>query len=331
MEICLRIFGPPYFRFNNLSEEYYTNPRGYHDAIRKDGKYTVYGLTYHDSPDGYRMCSSHDHSPIEAPETHVLGLGDSFTYGRGVRYDDIYLTRLEESLNQESDSVTIKNCGVVGAGIEDIVSIYARESSSLPRGSLVIYGMVLNDLGLVLTEPIKGLNFIDINNGGNTFNPLRKRSALINFVAHSIETRRLHTSTVKAYLESFEGQNAEIGFKRLEDLNQSVLEDGGTLLVVVFPLLYDFERHLFDSIHKRIGLFCAGHQILYVDLLPAFSRHKAEDLWANPTDHHPNEVAHRIAADELAVFIENNLPHFSQKEGAVGFKMIARPSANSGE
>jgi hypothetical protein len=45
--------------------------------------------------------------------------------------------------------------------------------------------------------------------------------------------------------------------------------------------------------------------------LHAFSGHEAEDLWANPTDHHPNEIAHRIAADEIAAFIEQRLPGFS--------------------
>ena len=108
MEICLRIFGPPYYRFNNLSEEYYTNPRGYHDVIRKEGKHTVFGLRYHDSTDGYRNSPSHDQSATELPEKYVLGLGDSFTYGRGVRYEDIYLIRLENLLNQGQDRVAVK-------------------------------------------------------------------------------------------------------------------------------------------------------------------------------------------------------------------------------
>jgi hypothetical protein len=171
----------------------------------------------------------------------------------------------------------------------------------------VIYGLVLNDFGLDLTTPIKGLNFIDINNGGYTFSPLRKSSALINFISHSVEKRRLHTNTVKAYVESFEGESSENGFDLLNELDQSILEDEGTLLVVVFPLLYDFEKYRFSSIHEEIQSFCERHRILYLDLLPAFSRYRAEDLWANPTDHHPNEIAHRIAADEIAAFIEDHL------------------------
>ena len=63
-EICLRILGPPYYRFNNLSEEYYTNPRGYHDVIRREGKHTVYGLTYHEDDNGYRLPPSENKGPF---------------------------------------------------------------------------------------------------------------------------------------------------------------------------------------------------------------------------------------------------------------------------
>jgi hypothetical protein len=312
MEIFLRIFGPPYYRFNNLSQEYYTNPRGYHDVIRREGKHTVYGLTYDEDTNGYRIAPNRDQTDVELPQKHILGLGDSFIYGRGVRYEDICLTRLEEMLNLRSSRVAIKNCGVVGAGIVDILDIYERESAALPRGSLVIYGMVLNDFGLALTKPIKGLNFIDINNGGYEFNPLRKFSALINFLFHQIEKRRLHSTTLDAYLESFDGENSENGFDLIDELNQSVRDDGGTLLIVVFPLLYDFEKYRFGSIHEKIETFCKDHGILHLDLFPSFSRYKAEYLWANPTDHHPNEIAHRIAADEIYDFIEETLPGFSE-------------------
>jgi hypothetical protein len=311
IEIGLRLFGPPYYRFNNRSEEYYTNPRGYHDVIRREGRHTIYGLTYRDDPNGYRIPSGSDRVEIEIPDREILGLGDSFTYGRGVRYEDIYLTRLQNLLNRGKFRVAVKNCGVVGAGLEEVVGVYARESAFLPSRSLVIYGLVLNDFGLDTAGSIRGLNFIDLNNGGYTFSPVREHSAFVNFVFHAVEARRLHTATVRAYLESFEGENAEHGFALLQSLHRSVREDGGTLLVVVFPLLYDFDDYRFGSIHRKIEGFCQGHHILHLDLLPAFSGHDAKDLWANPTDHHPNEIAHRIAAEEIAAFIEHNVPGFS--------------------
>jgi lysophospholipase L1-like esterase len=307
LEIVLRIFGPPYFRFNNLSQEYYSNPRGYHDVLRQEDKHTVYGLNYHDDDDGYRTSGNEDVIPPASHDVQVLGLGDSFTYGRGVRYEDVYLTRLQHLLNRGSDHVVVRNCGVVGAGVEDVLGFYERESIGLAQGSLVIYGLVLNDFGVDSAGAIKGLNFIDINNGGYTYNPLRDRSALVNFALHAIDTRRLHTATLRAYEESFEGESAERGFELLKTLQRTVEEDGGTLLVVVFPLLYDFNDYPFKVVHGMIDEFCVQEGIAHLDLFPAFSRHEAEDLWANPTDHHPNELAHRIAADEIAAWIRGDL------------------------
>jgi hypothetical protein len=40
-----------------------------------------------------------------------------------------------------------------------------------------------------------------------------------------------------------------------------------------------------------------------LDLLPAFHGRSATELWVHPTDQHPNEVAHRIAAKKLAEFL----------------------------
>lgn len=70
-------------------------------------------------------------------------------------------------------------------------------------------------------------------------------------------------------------------------------------------LLYDFERYPFYEIHKKISLFCAQEGIPLLDLFMAYSGYKAENLWVNPRDYHPNEIAHRVAGEELYNFLTN--------------------------
>jgi hypothetical protein len=41
-----------------------------------------------------------------------------------------------------------------------------------------------------------------------------------------------------------------------------------------------------------------------LNLFPAFQGRKASDLWVGVTDGHPNEEAHRIFADEILQFME---------------------------
>jgi len=165
---------------------------------------------------------------------------------------------------------------------------------------------VLNDFGLIQRGRIVGSDFIDINNGGNRYAPLRKLSAVYNYAAFVLEQHRLHTVTVQAYRDAFTGKNADEKFKVLLSLHEQVDKDGGKLLIALFPLLYDLKHYPFSEVHATMSQFCKEHNIAFVDLLPAFSAYTAEDLWAHPTDHHPNEVAHGIAADTLFRYMSEN-------------------------
>jgi len=91
-EASLRLWGPKYHQFNNSSAEYYSNPREYFVPLRSEGTSVIYGLNYVHTSEGYRASSVID---VMQKKNNVLGLGDSFTFGRGVRYEDIYLTKLE--------------------------------------------------------------------------------------------------------------------------------------------------------------------------------------------------------------------------------------------
>ncbi|MBN2544049.1 hypothetical protein JXI42_14410 [bacterium] len=312
IEISFRIFGPEYYKFNNVSHEYFSNPRGYFDVVRVEGTDTIYGLDYLHTDNSYRMppkmsLNGHNQQPKEKP-VYAIGLGDSFTYGCGVRYKDIYLTKLEKLLNEDNGNrnAKIKNCGVTAWDLEHIYQTYLEESTEISGKHLVIYGFVLNDFGLITQTEIVGLDFIDLNNGEYKYSKWRKVSALVNSVCYIIDQRRLNTVTTEAYLECFRGENAEMYFGILGQLNERIVENNGVLLLVVFPLLYNFDNYQFMEIHNKMKNFCSSNNILYLDLLPAFSKYKAEELWAHPTDHHPNEIAHQIAAEEIYDFLTAN-------------------------
>jgi hypothetical protein len=72
------------------------------------------------------------------------------------------------------------------------------------------------------------------------------------------------------------------------------------LLVALWPLLVDLERdYPFADVHDKIGRVCEKADIPFVDLLPALRGQKTAALWAHPADWHPNELAHRLAAETL--------------------------------
>jgi hypothetical protein len=308
LEVTLRICGPEYHRFTH-QPVFYSNPRGYFDVVGQDGKYTLYGVRDQYWPDGLlpqrvpdELRSTDDLQAFLSRDTQVLGLGDSFTFGRGVRYEDTYLRRLEKQLAQNGRPLRINNIGYVAYSLQDIATAYMIETRERDF-PLVIYGFVLNDFGLPGIDEIVGSDYIDIDNGGVRYRPYRAYSAAANFVAHCVEKIRLDRVTRQAYLDAFEGDQAREQFELLAALNGQVQADGGQLVIVLFPLLYEFHDYPFQGIHDKISAFCRRRQIPLLDLLPAFAHHRAQDLWVHPTDHHPNEIAHEIAAREIYAFL----------------------------
>jgi len=304
VEILLRWFGPQYYLFNQSYTEYYSNPRGYHMPLRKDNKgHLIYGLNYKSTKEGYRLPQVGPR--ISNRDGIILGLGDSFTYGQGVKYDDIYLTRLENIFQQKGMNVKVKNCGMTGANLPDIISTYTFESSR-HFYPLVIYGFVLNDFHVNEDFDKTGNNdFINVINGmeNRKSNFWRKNFAIVNSIAYIIDKWKLHRYTVTAYIDAYEGETAKSSFETLEQLNQAVHLNGGNLIILLFPLMDNFEKYPFKGIHGKINEFCKKNDILLLDLLPAFSRYKDRDLWVHFIDHHPNEKAHEIAAEQLYEFI----------------------------
>ncbi|SHJ81422.1 hypothetical protein SAMN02745216_02324 [Desulfatibacillum alkenivorans DSM 16219] len=308
LETAARLMGPEYYRFNNRSHEYYTNPRGYHHIVRMDGETPVYGLDYNFAREKYRLPPGAPKNYLDGKRFDVLGLGDSFMTGAGVKYEDVCFRRLEKMFKEEGRDLKIKNCAVPGVNLGHISSICAHELSLQPY-PLVIYGFVLNDLGLPGRESITGSDFIDQNNGENQYNPWRKRLACVNLAASLIEKIRLNTQTTRAYLDAYEPDYAGPRLDILESMAKEVEGRGGRMVLVLFPLLYDFDNYRFEKCHALLRDFATNKGIPVLDLLPAFSQHKARDLWVNPTDHHPNELAHAIAAREIFRFLnQENLP-----------------------
>lgn len=313
LEVGLRAFGPKYYHFHNRGDVYYSNPRGYFDVVgEKDGQ-VGYGIVHYCF--GLAQTTRRvpagvvDRFPVDnlavflSRKNTILGLGNSFTYGQGVRYEDIYLRRLERLLESDGAPVWIDNTAFGGFDLEEICDTYAVESSAR-RYPLVIYGFVLNDFGRPGADEIVGLDYIDINNGGYEYNPWRRHLATFNFFCHTIESIRLDRVTRQCYLDAFRGDNARKHFALLRDLNQRIETDGSQLVIVLFPLLYGFHDYPFQEIHDKMRSFCQAEGIPLLDLLSAFSRYKDRELWVHPVDHHPNEIAHEIAAAELHAFLK---------------------------
>jgi lysophospholipase L1-like esterase len=72
-------------------------------------------------------------------------------------------------------------------------------------------------------------------------------------------------------------------------------------IVVFFPLLYELNRHYpFAYAHEALRRDTEEAGGIFVDLLPKLKGKEARRMWVHPSDHHPNEACHRIAAEAIA-------------------------------
>ena len=335
VEGALRLEGyePPRFRntarvvdskWRALLDCYPTNPRGYFDLDLRDEKtreryrwmapvrldavarrapwaveFRYNALRFRDVELG----------PKPPGVRRVMVLGDSFTEGQGVKEADTYPRRLEALLNAAGPGRwEVRNCG---RRATDFPELYAAFEQILPfQPDVVVYGMVLNDADRSAEFQARQTYVNDwildrgrILEGGAepSLGPFSSR--LFAMVEDRVETYRTSRATLRWYREMY-GEPNRAGWERtqqyLRDMNRRTRAEGGRFLVATWPLLVGLDRYPFADVHDKVARFCLEAGIPQQDLLPVLRARPTESLWVHPVDMHPNEIAHRLAAESLA-------------------------------
>jgi hypothetical protein len=301
VEIGFRAFGPDYHAFNNMFAEYPSNPRGYFAELRKEDGEPIYGVPMDErvSLGGRTGEASNGQAP-----TRILGLGDSQAQGQGVYFRDTMYEKLSGLLAQQGVPTRVRNASVSGYDLDEIAARYAYEARDSGAYDVVLYAMVLDDFGLDRSN-IEGLDFIQFQ-PGYSFDPWRARSATWNFFSHIAEQWDLSEKTTAAYLQSFRGENLKARTQHLKRFAEQVSADGAELVVIVLPLLYDFQHYPFTEVHEAMTALGTENGIHVLDMLPHLQHYAASELWVHAIDHHPNEVAHARVAQEVDAYLQQS-------------------------
>jgi len=290
---------------------YATNPRGYFDG-QNSVEIDINSL-------GLRGPEVTTAKP--AGVFRILGLGDSFTHGEGVRDGDTFLRRLEKRLDGApardgtKRSVQVLNAGVAGYNTADEVTYLEHRWLDLLDPDLVLITFFLNDaysdeaflhagqeMGLHLAQP----------------EGLAQESYLWDLIQHTIRVRQVSRQISEFYRSHYfsdahkflaEGTvthdiDWDVSRAALGRAAELTSARGKKLVVAVFPELIDLDAsYPFRDIHAVVMEACKELGIPAVDLLPAFLGHRARDLWVHETDHHPNEAGHAIAEQAIEQFL----------------------------
>jgi hypothetical protein len=307
-----------------LLDCYPSNPRGYFDLDLREtavaGRYRRLGVQ------GIDEVAERDPFAVElrfnslrfrggefAPKrpgvVRVMVLGDSFTEGQGVKEADTYAAVLQRLLSSTApDRWEVLNCGRRAA---DFPTLHKMFEKILPfEPDLVVYGMVLNDADRAAAfnarHPRIDDWILDRRRMIESPEPMRLRplqSRLAALVEDRLDAWRIHRAGSRWYLELYGEANRE-GWERtqayLREMDRRLEERGARLLVASWPLLVNLEgEDPFAAPADTIARFCLSAGIARHDLRPALRGRPTESLWVHPVDRHPNEVAHRLAAESL--------------------------------
>jgi lysophospholipase L1-like esterase len=253
-----------------------------------------------------------------AGRVRVIVLGDSFTEGQGVKEADTCPRVLERLLNADRPGrFEVLNCGRRGGDFPELYGVFEEALALGP--DVLVYAMVLNDAARSpeFQSRQSYLNDWILDRGrmleGRPFPEMRPLdSRLLALVEDRLESWRVGRDTARWYLDMYDAPNRD-GWERTQGfiraMNRRVREQGGAMLLAWWPLMVSLEgRDPFAAPAETVARFCVAAGIPRHDLRPALAGRRTESLWVHPVDMHPNETAHRLAAESLAPVVRGLVP-----------------------
>lgn len=266
-----------------------SNPRGYFDG---DGT-----LSYRINSVGLR---DREVQREKQPGVfRILGIGDSFTFGTGVRLEDLFLTRLQRHFDASESPrpFEVLNLGIMGFNTAQEVALLRHVGLGF-EPDLVILFLVLNDAKIRFQprKPPKSL-------------PSALRPQLFHRLSERIERRRRGREAVRRTRAEF--HPSALGWKQVQQawMDARVLSRAYDfrLAVVVFPYMIELDgEYPYSQLHERLAYSVRALDLPVLDLLPAFRGEDGESLWVHPSNQHPNERAHAIAADAIHTWLRES-------------------------
>lgn len=233
----------------------------------------------------------------------IAVVGDSFTYGNGVRQEDRYSDLLQARLPAHFE---VLNFGAPGANTPEHRSLVGHLLSDI-HPDFVLLQWYVNDME------------DDDSSGRPSFRPLAPSRVLHNWLNDAsalytvanmkwAETQVLlgWTTSYTEYLHHRLGdpnsKDAQIDTGLLRELITMCERAHVPIGIVLFPdTAGDLgDKYPFAYLHERVLGMCAEHNLACLDLRKDFALVKDRQLlWANRLDHHPGRLANEIAAVKI--------------------------------
>lgn len=238
---------------------------------------------------------------LGSDQRHLVFLGDSFTFAQGVpdvrnRFSNRVRAALEPTSNGK---IVVSNLADAGKDLFWIERLLELLFAHGHRIDTAVYVLCLNDIETFHER--HQTYYRDLNQHSPQFFLFRD-TYFFNWVYFRV--RQATLPDVRGYFsfvqEYYSGEPWQRMSRKLDQVQQLCQSHGTDFRVVVFPFLHNLgPKYPFHKAHQTIVEHCQSRNIPVLDLEPELTPFASQGLTANRFDAHPNELAHRVAAEAM--------------------------------
>lgn len=245
----------------------------------------------------------------KVPRLRIVTAGDSFTFGFGVEESEAYPARLVHAFNSRRRGVEVVSFSRPGWNTHLESKALGEHLRELAPDVLIL-GYCLND-----AEPVASDGMIQRFPELLPWQPasagleavLVRSSVLYSKLRRAVDNVRLRRRLTRHYFDVYsDPKGTKRWEKALGDVNRIAAEISVPAVLVIFPIFdSELDEYAYGPLHDQVALKGREKGFEVLDLLPFFEGSAGEDLAVDPySDPHPSPLAHGIAAEALADFLE---------------------------
>lgn len=247
---------------------------------------------------GYR-----DEEPIfDSDRSIAIFLGDSFTAGHGVKYEETYFYLVKKMIEK---SYVSANLGQNGTSTSRQIANYRKflDSTNI-KPDVVVYQYFGNDIADFISIPKMGGNAIQ--------QALSKLSYLYSFVDSYFFIKKFGQEYVENLRQAYSNSDTFLKHKtQILELYQLFDRGGSKVIFLVFPflnnkfLLAESQAMYIEGLREFFRNNCKNGDLFY-DASNIALTLKQIDRIVNFMDAHPSKKLHALVAQDLVSFLASN-------------------------
>ena len=257
----------------------------------------------------------------------ILALGDSVAFGYKVKFEDLFSRQLEQLLAEHHPAKEIEVLTLAMPGLNTLQESHLLTTVGAKfNPDLLLLAFSINDAeeGVVYksNDDRCRIQLLQVP-VPCVLKTIMKQSALLYFMKDRADQLvwkmgmgdrdDIYRSIETDYFSKLyrDGRNWDehvaAGFQAIGEFSQNKEIPA---LVVIFPVMYDFQDYKWSWIHKMVEDEGKKHHFHVVQLIEAFKHYQVEDTRVERGDFvHPNKLGHRLAAVEVDRYLYERAEH----------------------